>query len=237
MAATLIVLAGTASQVASVQPDVTVTGGDSSYSSDAFCLQSGATFTNFSLGVDGSAVGADAMFSNGAWPWECPPSGCGGGSAAFSTGPAYSGTGRARQENYYITHGNAFFGTVRLYPLALIGSRADNTLGRINQYVLPYIGAGIQTIGDGETASAGFRGREVPTYSVASRTDFVLTYGAKLLLPGRQSRFGLVLEYRGFRNFTDQADIETDTGDVIQNSDLSLNWGAWALGFRFRLGG
>jgi hypothetical protein len=68
------------------------------------------------------------------------------------------------------------------------------------------------------------------------RTDIVLTYGASLLLPGRDSRFGVVLEYRGAQNFADDIEIRTDTGDVEISPDNSLKWGQWALGFRYRLG-
>jgi hypothetical protein len=232
--AVAVILAGVASNTADAQTNLTLTAGSSVYSSDAFCLDSGAALTNFGAGVEGSVFGGEVMFINGAWPWPCPAGGCGGGTGFNLVG--FSGQGRLSQPSSYLTHGNAVLGVVKLFPVPLVQRFGlDGLLGAVDQYVRPYIGVGVQISSDGETASAG-GARLLPTYSVKGRTDFVITYGAAALLPGRDTRLGLVVEYRGARTLGNEIEVETDDGRTLESDGSSLKWGQWGVGLRIRLG-
>jgi hypothetical protein len=210
------------------QTNLTLTTGSAVYSSDAFCLDSGAALTNFSAGIDGSVVGGELMFSNGAWPWP-PPPGSGGSFAVFS------GSG-LRQEENFLTHGNAIAGVIKVFPVAVIQRMGlDGLLGNVDRYVRPYLAAGVHSSTDGETAPAG-GGRDVPTYSVQGQTNFIFSYGASALLPGRDAKLGLVVEYRGSHLFAGDFDIETDEGTTQTIDGENLRFGAWSVGFRYRLG-
>jgi len=232
--AVAVVVSGAGSATVHAQTNLTLTTGSAVYSSDAFCLDSGAALTNFGAGIDGSVVGGELMFSNGAWPWPCPAGGCGGGTGFSLVG--FSGQGSVSQPSSYLTHGNAFQGVVKLFPVPLVQRFGlDGLLGAVDQYVRPYIGVGVQVSSDGETAPAG-GGRVLPTYSVQGRTDFVITYGAAALLPGRETRLGLMVEYRGAQTLGNEIEVETDDGRTLESDGSSLKWGQWGVGLRIRLG-
>ena len=224
-----VMLLGVATIASDAQTNFTLTAGSSVYSSDAFCLDSGAALTNFGAGVEGDLVGGEFSFINGAWPWP-PPPGSGGSFAAFSGAQSF------RQPENYLTHGNALSGLVKVFPVALVQRLGlDGLLGSVDRYVRPYLGAGVHSSMDGEAAPAG-DGRTLPTYSVQGQTNLIFSYGVSALLPGRDSRLGLVVDYRGSHLFAGDFDIETDDGETLTIEGDNLRYGAWGVGLRVRLG-
>jgi hypothetical protein len=222
-----------AASPAAAQINIYGTFGSAGYDDDEFCLGSDAAITSVGVGVEGSVVGGEVNYNNSDWPWP-PPAGTGGG-GAFSVAGRGTLT-RARQEERFLTHGNALTGMIKLFPLPVLRTLGlDGLLGTADRFVRPFIGVGIQYSTDGETSPAG-QARPLPTDAVKGSTDIVVTYGATLVLPGRDTPLGLIFGYRGAKLFANDIDIERADGETETVDAGSLNWTEWSVGFRYRLG-
>jgi hypothetical protein len=219
--------------------DVFASAGSSFYDSDAFCLNSSAFFTDFSVGVGGGMVGVSASYDNSDWPWPRPPGSSGGGGDALLVPAAfYLGAGAA-QEQFYMTQGEALQATVEAYPLGILrrltGER-PGALETIDRFLVPYVGAGIHVSGDGETAEAG-DGRDLPTFGLRGDGRPIVTYGARLFLPGRDQRIRLQLQYSGSTMFVDEFEAVSPGGETLRIESENLTWGNWSVGVSLRVGG
>jgi hypothetical protein len=112
----------------------------------------------------------------------------------------------------------------------------EGILVRLDRNLRPYLGAGVLLVTDGDPAPAG-SGRDLPTFGLRSFVAPVVTYGARLYLPSRQSRLGLVLQYRGNSAFVTGAEYEEPDGSLVDVGDETLTWGTWSVGVSFRVGG
>jgi hypothetical protein len=222
-----------AARPAVAQINIYGTFGSAGYDDDEFCLGSDAAITSIGVGVDGTVLGGEVGYNNSDWPW--PPRPGTGNNGAFSVAGrgAFS---RAQQEERYLTHGNAFTGMIKLFPLPILRTLGlDGLLGTADRFVRPFVGVGVQISTDGTTSAAG-DARPLPTDAVKGSTNLVVTYGATVLLPGRDTPIGLILGYRGAKLFANEVDIETAAGQTETVDAGSLSWTEWSVGFRYRLG-
>lgn len=219
LVATLVV-----SPAAHAQDFVLTVGDSGGYTADAFCVGTDAFINTYHAGVDGTLVGAEASFNNSAWPWPpIPPSGTGGGSG----GGAFQGR--------YLSQGDAIAASVKAYPVAIIQRIGAEGLAPIDRLVRPFVGVGLQRTSDGDTAPAG-QEFDLPLFGIRGQTAPLLTLGVAAHLPGRDSRLGLVVEYRRNYWFAGEFEVETDTGEVFTTESETLEWGEFNVGFRLRLG-
>jgi hypothetical protein len=227
-----------ASAAPTAAQDVSASFGSSFYDSDEFCLNSSAFITDYSVGASGDLFGVSAAYDNSDWPWPPPfPTGGGGGlvvPAAFLRFPA------ARQEQFYLSQGEAFRVVADVFALELlrrvVGGDEEGGLARIDRFVRPVFGVGFQYSTDGETAAAG-EGRNFPTYGVRGGTNLLIQYGARVYLPSREQRVRIQLEYRGTSMFVDSFELETPAGNILTRDGETLTWSDWSVGVSFRLGG
>ena len=227
----------TTSAAPTAAQDVSASFGSSFYDSDEFCLNSSAFITDFSVGVSGDMFGASAMYDNSDWPWPNPPGSTGGGGLVI---PAayYLGAGAA-QEQFYMTQGEALQATVEAYPLGILrrltGER-EGALETVDRFLVPFVGAGVHFSGDGETAEAG-DGRNLPTYGLRSAARPIVTYGARLFLPGRDRKVRLLLQYNGSTMLVDEFEAVSPLGETLTIDSENLTWGNWSVGVSLRVGG
>lgn len=209
---------------AAAQTNVTLSAGTALYSSDEFCLDSGALVTSYRAGVEGSLIGAEAMYDTD-WPWPPDGSGTGGG----------PGGGGAQPEDRFLNHGDAFGGLVKVYPLAAL-SRAGEGAGlrNVDRYLRPFLGVGLLRSTDGDSAPPDAQG--LPTYGVRGQTNPLVTFGASLQLPARDLPFGVFVEYRYNLLFSGDFDIDTGAAQDLTLDSETLDWGAFSVGVRYRLG-
>lgn len=241
-----VVFAAPNTAIAAAQGDISLTAGSGVYASDAFCLDTDAFFSVFELSGGSDLVGGSVAYSNGAWPWSGPPPAGGLASTANPRGPtlnrgAWSRTfeSGAFQEEQFLTHGNAVRIMAETFPVALLArlpGQRDGTLGGINRYVRPFIGAGVQISGDGEAAPPG-NGRESPTFGLEGSTNFIVSYGARLYLPARDLPIRAVLLYRGNTMFVSDVVYRTPDNGTLRGDGETLTWGEWGIGVSLRIGG
>lgn len=241
-----IVLAGSSTVSAAAQGDVSLTGGSGVYESDAFCLDTNATFSVIEVSGGGDLVGASVAYSNGAWPWTGPPPAAALGLGPFAGGVSLNREGqgkasrsRAFQEEAFLTNGDAVRIMAETFPVAFLSrlpGQREGTLGDINRYVRPFIGAGLHISGDGETAPPG-NGRELPTFGLEGSTNFILSYGARVYLPGRDMPVRAVLSYRGNTMFVSDVVYRTPDNGTLRGDGETLTWGEWGIGLSLRIGG
>jgi hypothetical protein len=215
------------------QTNIWFAAGASTYGEDEFCLDSEATLTSFALGVENSWLGGEAEYNNSDWPWPNP--GTGDDAPASLVAARVRGAGLARQQGNYLTHGNAFRGTIKLFALPLLRQIGlDGLLGNFDGYVRPYVGVGVQFSTDGNTG-APTSNRPLPVFAIQGGTNIFVTYGVSALLPAKDTRLGLIVGYRGATMFANDVDVETNTGDVQTVETGNLRWGQWSAGLRVRL--
>jgi hypothetical protein len=218
---------------AAAQFNVWAAAGASTYGDDEFCLESAATFTSFTVGVENSWLGGEAEVNNSDWPWPNPP---GSGNPPANLVPARIRGGGLTQQGNYLTHGNAFRGTIKLFTLPLIRQLGlDGLLGNVDRFVRPYIGVGVQFSTDGNTA-APTANRPLPVFSIQGGTNIFVTYGISALVPAKDTRVGLIIGYEGSTMFANEVQVETNTGATQTIETGNLRWGQWSVGLRWRLG-
>lgn len=213
--------------------------GSSFYDTDEFCLNSSAFITDFSVGVSGDMVGVSAMYDNSDWPWPNPPGSTGGGGGLLVPVSYNVAAGAARQEQFYLRQGEAIQATVELYPLGILrrlSGERQGTLETIDRFLVPFVGAGVHYSGDGDTEEAG-GSRNLPTYGLRSAARPIVTYGARLFLPGRDRRIRLQLQYNGSTMFVDEFEAVSPQGETLPIASENLTWGNWSVGVSLRLGG
>jgi hypothetical protein len=217
---------------ASAQVNFWVAGGASTYGGDEFCLESQATITSISAGVENSWLGGEAEYNNSDWPWPNP--GSGDEPANYVAGRLLR-SGFGRQETNYQTHGNAFRASVKLFALPLLRQVGlDGLLGNIDRFVRPYLGVGVQVSTDGDTSDPTSN-RPLPVFAIQGSTNIFVTYGISALLPAKDTRIGLIVGYKGSTLFDNEVELETNTGEIQTVDTENLRWGQWSVGLRFRL--
>jgi hypothetical protein len=223
----VLALAGmgaTAPDVAAQQ--VFLGAGSSLYETDAYCLDSSASLTDYHAGISGDSWGASATYDDADWPWPRPPgSGPGGNTEQARGGPA---TVLAKQLTtpIYMTRGSSVQAVAELYPLGLLPGLREQT-ATLRRYLKPFIGVGVQISQDGEASSD----REVPTYAVKGATDALVSYGASLRLPLQGDTFGLQVQFRATSLFSGGPDLEGPGGETISTESETVTWGTWLVGF------
>lgn len=216
-------LGSTAPNIAAQQ--VFLGAGSSLYETDAFCLDSSATLTDYHVGVSGDSWGASATYDNADWPWPKPPTGPGGNTEQALGGPE---TVLAQQLTtpIYMTRGSSVQAVAELYPLGVLPGLREQTT-TLRRYLKPFIGVGLQISQDGEASTD----REFPTYAVKGATDALVSYGASLRLPLQGDAFGLQVQFRATSLFSSGPDLEGPGGETISTESETVTWGTWLVGF------
>lgn len=245
-AAVLAVVFAAPNTAVAAQGDISVTAGSGVYASDAFCLDTDAFFSVFELSGGGDLVGGSVAYSNGAWPWLPPPTGVDAGSSSAKNlnrnrgAPRSTSTApRSAQPEAFLTNGDAVRILVETFPVALLSrlpGQGDGALGGINRYVRPFIGAGVHISGDGTAAPIGTNGRDHPTFGLEGSTSFVLSYGARVYLPGRNMPIRAVVLYRGNTMFVSDVVYRTPDNGTLRRDGETLTWGEWGIGLSLRIG-
>lgn len=125
----------------------------------------------------------------------------------------------------YLDRGPALQAVLEVYPLHYLGDPG----GRLNTFIRPFVGAGVQASFDGESFEAGTE-RPGPVYAVQGSVDPLLIYGATLRAPIGDSGVGIVARFQGNTLLDVSGDYLTPGGETITTGGRNLNWAELRLG-------
>jgi hypothetical protein len=115
---------------------------------------------------------------------------------------------------------------VEVYPLHYLGASAS----RVETFVRPFVGAGVQYTFDGEAFAAGTE-RPGPVYAVQGSLDPVIIYGATFRAPIGDSGLGIIARVQGNSVLDVAGEYLTPQGETITTEGSNLNWTELRVGF------
>jgi hypothetical protein len=212
------------------------------YESDEFCLNSEAFLTYAEASYGGDVAGVSASYANSDVPWLPIPGGGGQNLVlpAAASVAAYRVPVGAQQETFFRSQGDAFQASVDIFVIGLARRIArgdeDGGLARIDRIVRPFVSAGVILTTDGDPAPAG-DGRQLPTYGQEGYTAPTISYGARVYLPSRESRLGLLIQYRMTHAFVGDVNYVQPDGNTTPAGNETIDWGMLSVGLSFNVGG
>lgn len=126
----------------------------------------------------------------------------------------------------YLDRGPSLQAVVEVYPLHYLGASAS----RVETFLRPFVGAGVQATFDGEAFEAGTE-RPGPVYAVQGSVDPVIVYGASFRAPIGDSRLGLIARFQGNTVLDVAGDYLTPGGETIATEGSNLTWTELRVGF------
>ncbi len=126
----------------------------------------------------------------------------------------------------YLDRGPSLQAVVELYPLHYLGASAS----RVETFVRPFVGAGVQYTFDGEAFAAGTE-RPGPVYAVQGSLDPVIIYGATFRAPIGDSGLGIIARVQGNSVLDVAGEYLTPQGETITTEGSNLNWTELRVGF------
>lgn len=184
-------------------PSLQLHVGRTFYDRDPFCGLWEAYISSASLTATRGGLGVTAALILD-YPWPVPPPGT----------------------DIYLDRGPSLQAVVEVYPLHYLGASAS----RVETFIRPFVGAGVQASFDGESFEAGTE-RPGPVYAVQSSVDPVIVYGATFRAPIGDSGLGLIARVQGNTVLDVGGDYLTPGGETITTEGSNLNWTELRVGF------